>query len=239
MFRQSMTSLFRNLIVRRACSSNLINIAFVNIDTHVVCFGGYNNNTWDNEYRFTAINPITDYDIWGKPGGAFRLGVLGVLMGRSGYLRHKKSTILSLTRKITPTWLLSALQGLPHISDLELTDYLVSTTYNEKCELTTTAKKKKLVFEAYPGLVLCFLPKISTFLPPGHILSINPYTSSGFLLVSLTSETITSVSSPRFTHEGNLKAPFSSVTVLTPTSICSFVWFSQCPVRPVRMTRWS
>lgn len=61
-------------------------------------------------------------------------------MGRSGYLQQKL-TILSITGKITPTWLLSALQDLPRISDLELTDCLVSTTYNEKCELTTTAKK--------------------------------------------------------------------------------------------------
>ena len=40
------------------------------------------------------MNPVTeDYGIWGKPGGAFRLGVLGVLMGRSGYLEHKKLMI--------------------------------------------------------------------------------------------------------------------------------------------------
>jgi hypothetical protein len=79
------------------------------------------------EYKFTAI---TDhYDIWGN-----------VLMGLSGYL-HQKLTILSITGKTATTWLLSALQDLPHISDRELTDCLVSTTYNEKCELTTTAKK--------------------------------------------------------------------------------------------------
>lgn len=42
-------------------------------------FAGYYNNTWDKEYKFTAINPITDdYDIWGN-----------VLMGRSGYLQQK------------------------------------------------------------------------------------------------------------------------------------------------------
>jgi len=42
----------------------------------------------DIEYKSSAMNPpvTDDYGIWGKPGGAFRLGVLGVLMGRSGYL---------------------------------------------------------------------------------------------------------------------------------------------------------
>jgi hypothetical protein len=46
----------------------------------------------DIEYKSSAMNPpvTDDYGIWGKPGGAFRLGVLGVLMGRSGYLQHKK-----------------------------------------------------------------------------------------------------------------------------------------------------
>ena len=31
-------------------------------------------------------NTINSYDICGKPGGGFLLGVLGVLMDRSGYL---------------------------------------------------------------------------------------------------------------------------------------------------------
>jgi hypothetical protein len=104
------------------------------------------------------MNPKTeDYDIWGKPGGAFRLGVLSVLMGRSGYLQHKKLTILPITGKITLTWLLSALQDLPHISDLEPADCLVSTTYNEKCELTTTTKKTR--FQSVPWPSIMFPPK--------------------------------------------------------------------------------
>ena len=97
-----------------------------------------------------------------------------------------------------------------------------------------------------PALVLCFLPKISTFLPPGHIRSIISYASSGFRDVSRTSETMTSVSRPRLIHEGNLSAGGeleldlgSWGGFLTPTSMCSLVWLSQCPVLPVLMTRWS
>jgi hypothetical protein len=54
-----------------------------------------------------------------------------------------------------------------------------------------------------------------------------------------TSETTTSVSSPRFAQLGHTSSPLSSTLVFSPTSMCSFVWFSQCPVRPVRMTRCS
>jgi len=44
-------------------------------------WGYNNNNTSANEYKFT-LNPITDdFDICGKPGGAFRPGVLGRVDG--------------------------------------------------------------------------------------------------------------------------------------------------------------
>ena len=91
----------------------------------------------------------------------------------------------------------------------------------------------------YPGRTLCFRPKISILRPPGHIRSMSPYASSGLRLVSRTSDTMVSVSSPRFAHEGNLRLPSASTCVLIPTSICSLVWLSQWPVRPVRMTRCS
>ncbi len=83
-----------------------------------------------------------------------------------------------------------------------------------------------------PCFLLCFLPNISIFLPPGHILSSSSYISSGFLLLSLNGLTITSQSKRVWNFSGD-KLPF------TPIKQCSLLWFNWWPVKPWRISRFN
>ena len=78
------------------------------------------------------------------------------------------------------------------------------------------------------GCTLWGRPNNSIFRVPGDSLSMIPYISSGLCEVALTSATMTSESRPRLSLG---QFPF------IPTRQCSLPWFSQCPVRPVRIIR--
>jgi len=79
---QLTTFSFGNLIDRCTLVVHIFLLnAFYSKYRYMVCFAVY-NNIWIQSDESNN----DDYDNCGKPGGAFLLGVLGVLMGRSGYL---------------------------------------------------------------------------------------------------------------------------------------------------------
>lgn len=146
-------------------------------------------------------------------GGAVHQNM--VMLNR-GFTQETMTYLARMRSANSGSWIISPPSWFPNVIHLR------------SCfKISYTCSPSSKQVKTYPGRVLCLLPKISTFLPPGHILSMIPYTSSGFRDVSRTSDTMTSVSRPRLIHDGQLIPAGSEASVessvLIPTSICSFV----------------